>query len=173
MYHHSIIKLIWYIHINLIIEPVLDFLWTQNLPLKIACFTWLLARGRILTWDQLQNIGFQGPSRCVLCERNEEDIYHLFFVCPFTVCILAHFAAKYGFSFPFYNTVPSFLAQWFSSFARSAPFRYLPLFIFWGIWLLRNNFLFENRKPYFYALISRVEGFLNSYPAPLKIQKIQ
>ena len=89
------------------------------------------------------------------------------------MCILAHFAAKFGISLPFYNSVPSFLIHWLSSSARSAPFRYLPLFIFWGIWLLRNNCLFENRKPAFSALISRIEGFLNSYPAPIKIHKIR
>ena len=50
-------------------EPVLDFLWTLNIPLKIACFSWLLVKGRISTWDQLQNRGFNGPSHCVLCER--------------------------------------------------------------------------------------------------------
>ena len=39
-------------------DPVLDILWTQNIPLKIACFNWLLDRDQILTWDQLQIRGF-------------------------------------------------------------------------------------------------------------------
>ena len=30
----------------------LYFLWYQRIPLKMICFTWLLVRGRILTWDQ-------------------------------------------------------------------------------------------------------------------------
>ena len=30
-------------------EPVLEFIWTLNIPLKIAFFTWLLTRDRILT----------------------------------------------------------------------------------------------------------------------------
>ena len=56
---------------------------------------------------------------------------------------------------------------------RSAPYRYLPLFIFWGIWLLRNNCLFENRKPAFSTLITRIEGLLNAYLVPLKNKKIR
>ena len=36
-----------------LLEPDLAFLWKQKIPLKIVCFTWLMARGRILTWDQL------------------------------------------------------------------------------------------------------------------------
>ena len=114
-------------------ELVLAFLWNQNIPLKIACFTWLMARGRILTWDQLQSRGFHGPSRCVLCERNEEDNYHLFLACPFYVRILAYFEAKFGLSLPSFSSVSSFLAQWFSSLARTASFRYLSLFICWGL----------------------------------------
>ena len=150
-------------------NQALDFLWTQNLPLKIPCFIWLVENGRILTWDQLQSRGFHGPSRCVLCERNEEDIYHLFLACPFMVYIQAHFEAKYRLSFPSLNSVSSHLAQWFKLVVRLAPYRYLPLFIFWGIWLHRNNFMFENRKPAFSVLISRIEGLLNAYPVPLKI----
>ena len=109
----------------------------------------------------------------MLCEKSEEDVHHLFMACPFSVCIRAYFETKYRISFPPLNTISSHLALWFKSVVRSTPFRYLPLFIFWGIWLLRNNCLFENRKPVFFALISRVEGFLNSYPVPMKIKKIR
>ena len=55
-------------------NPVTDSLWTLNIPTKIAYFIWLLNKGRILTWEQLQSRGFHGPSRCVLCERILEDI---------------------------------------------------------------------------------------------------
>ena len=72
-----------------------------------------------------------------------------------------------------FNTVLSFLDQWFNTSARAAPFIYLPLFIFWGIWILWNLCLFENRRPSFSALISRIEGFLNTYPAPIKTIKIR
>ena len=39
--------------------------------------------------------------------------------------------------------------------------------------LLRNRCIFENRKPTFPTLITRIEGFLNSHPAPLKTEKVQ
>ena len=126
-----------------------------------------MLRGRSLTWDQLQSRGFLGPSRCVLCEDNLEDIHHLFFCCPFSASIFNYFAIKFNCSFLVFNTVHSFLDQWFSSTARSAPFRFLPLFIFWGTWLLRNHCLFENRKPSFSALISRIDGLINTHPVPI------
>ena len=132
-----------------------------------------MARGKVLTWDQLQRRGFHGPSRCVLCERNEEDNFHLFLACPFSIRIKAYFEAKFGFSWPVHSSVSSFLAQWYSSFARIASFRYLPIFIFWGLWLLHNCCLFENKKPVVSALISKVEGLLSLYTPPKKIKKIR
>ena len=152
-------------------NPVFDSLWALNIPTKLACFIWLLVKGRILSWEQIQSRGYHGPSRCILCERNCEDILHLFLVCPFTVKIFSHFAARYGFSVPLFNSVQSFLVHWFSTTARSAAFRYLPLFAFWCIWLLRNKCIFENWKPSVHSLISRVKSYQNLYPVPQKSLK--
>ena len=112
-------------------DSVLKILWSLNIPLKLKCFIWLLIRGKILTWEQLQSRGFSGPSHCVLCEDNMEDIHHLFFSCPFSVRIYKHFEERFKCSFPAYNSVHSFLDLWFTSSTRSAQFRYLPLFIIW------------------------------------------
>ena len=65
------------------------------------------------------------------------------------------------------------MEQWFNSSARVAAYIYFPLFLFWGLWILRNHCVFENGRPSHSALISRIEGFLNSYPAPLKSHKIR
>ena len=64
-------------------DKVLKILWTVTIPLKIKCFIWLLIYHKILTWEQLQSRGFYGPSRCVLCEGDKEDIQHLFFAVHF------------------------------------------------------------------------------------------
>ena len=83
-------------------DSVLDFIWTLNIPLKIACFTWLLTRGKILTWDQLQIKGFNGPGHCVLCEGNLEDIHHLFFFSAHSLCVFSHISRlSIGAPFPF------------------------------------------------------------------------
>lgn len=151
-------------------NPVMNILWTLNIPWKITCFIWLLEKGKILTWEQLQTHGFHGPSRCVLCEKNIEDIHHLFLVCRFTVNIFSYFAARYGFSYTISNSIPSFLMHWYSITECLAFFRQVPLFIFRCIWTIRNKCLLENWKPSFLSLISRVESFLNLYPVPQKIK---
>ena len=85
-------------------NSVLDSLWALKILTKLVCFSWLLLNERILTWDHLQTCGYFGPSRCILCERNSEDIRHIFLFCPFTVKILSYFSVHYGFSLPSFNS---------------------------------------------------------------------
>ena len=85
--------------------------------------------------------------------------------------IFSFFAARYGFFVPSFNFVQSFLVHWFSNTTSSAAFRYLPLFAFWSIWLLRNKCLFENRNPSVYSLISGVESFQKLFPVLKKSHK--
>ena len=147
---------------------VLDLLWTLNIPLKICCFTWLLGRGRILTWEQLQHRGYQGPSWCVLCGLSAEDIQHLFLDYSFSIGILSYFAAQFGYSSPHFESVSSFWGYWFRHTAFSAHYRYLPIFIFWCIWKLRNSCLFDFGVPTVHILISQIDSLLNLYPVPQK-----
>jgi hypothetical protein len=58
-------------------------LWTWKIPLKVKLFIWLILEQRILTWENLVKRGFLGPSRCVLCGKDEEIVYHLFVDCIF------------------------------------------------------------------------------------------
>jgi hypothetical protein len=58
-------------------------LWKWQLPLKVKLFIWLMLEQRILTWENLNKRGFNGPSRCVLCGISEETMSHLFVECSF------------------------------------------------------------------------------------------
>ena len=62
-------------------------LWNSSLPRKIGCFIWLVQKNRILTWDNLQKRGKNGPGICVLCLNNEETVLHLFTRCPIWISI--------------------------------------------------------------------------------------
>ena len=108
-----------------------------------------------------------------MCGSNSKDIPHLFLSCPTSLRIFTYFAAKFGFVFPIHDSVCSLLIQWFNSPFCKAAYRYLPIFIFWNIWILRNKCIFENWKPAIPALIIRIEGLLNTYPAPTKSLKIR
>eukprot|EP00253_Pinus_taeda_P001635 PITA_01635 len=53
---------------------------SQSWP-KIRTFLWLLMQRKTLTWENLQRKGFSGPSKCPLCNREEETMNHLFNNC--------------------------------------------------------------------------------------------
>ncbi|WMV23409.1 hypothetical protein MTR67_016794 [Solanum verrucosum] len=55
-----------------------------NVPHKVACFTWLVAREAVLTPYNQMKRGRQLCSRCFFCERETETTKHLFFHCRVT-----------------------------------------------------------------------------------------
>jgi hypothetical protein len=61
-----------------------DKLWNNPQWPKIKIFQWLILHNRILTWDNLRKRGFTGPSRCHLCQTQEETTNHLLDECAYT-----------------------------------------------------------------------------------------
>jgi hypothetical protein len=59
-------------------------MWIWNLVLKIKLFIWLAMENKILTWDNLQGRGWEGPNICHLCLREPEIVNHLLVKCYYT-----------------------------------------------------------------------------------------
>jgi hypothetical protein len=55
--------------------------WNWDLALKIKLFIWLSVENKILTWDNLQCKGWEGPSICHLCSKEPETVKHLLVNC--------------------------------------------------------------------------------------------
>ena len=64
------------------LDPVWTKLWDRPQWPKISLFLWLVVRGKILTWENLQKRGFTGPSQCIICKKDREDMAHLLDSCP-------------------------------------------------------------------------------------------
>ena len=58
-------------------------LWKVECPLKAKLTLWLTLNNKLLTWDNLQKRGWIGPSRCALCNSDEETVSHLFNLCSY------------------------------------------------------------------------------------------
>lgn len=59
-------------------------IWGGNWWPKVSLFAWLVAKNKIVTWHKIQKKGFSGPSRCCLCNNEEETQNHLLIICVFT-----------------------------------------------------------------------------------------
>jgi len=46
--------------------------WKLGCPLKLTIFSWLVFYNKNLTWENLRKRWWHGPSRCVMCEAEEE-----------------------------------------------------------------------------------------------------
>lgn len=54
-------------------------IWKVRIPLRVACFTWLVARKEVRTHESLWKKGFHPCSRCYMCGEETATINHLFF----------------------------------------------------------------------------------------------
>lgn len=52
--------------------------------LKVKAIMWLLWKGALLTWPNLERRGWNGQGLCVLCGSDSEVIPHLFLSCTFS-----------------------------------------------------------------------------------------
>ena len=58
------------------------FIWNSWVLPKVSMFTWEVWWGKVLTRDQLKRRGFQLENRCPMCKEEEENLDHLFMLCP-------------------------------------------------------------------------------------------
>eukprot|EP00253_Pinus_taeda_P022654 PITA_22654 len=59
-------------------------IWEANWWPKVTIFIWLATKNKILTWDRIQRKGFNGLSRCSLCNNDTETRDHLLVRCPYS-----------------------------------------------------------------------------------------
>jgi len=63
---------------------VWKFLWSKAFFPKIDIFSWTLAHNSILSGENLQKRGMEGPTRCPLCKKKEETSDHIILGCHFS-----------------------------------------------------------------------------------------
>jgi len=85
-------------------------IWKINVPHKVACFTWLVAREAVLTQDNLMKRGRQLCSRCFFCEIETETKNHLFLHCRVTEKLWQVFLNLRGISWSMPRHTSDFLA---------------------------------------------------------------
>lgn len=125
-------------------------LWRRQGWMKIKLFMWMVHHKKILTWENIQKRSGQGPSRCQLCEAQEEAMEHLLNNFIFTsrlwdtfVTIFQQIDRDKG---SIINTLNNWRRNFYDyEFLRSA-WTLKPSFIIWNVWKERNNKIFKNEK---------------------------
>lgn len=115
------------------------------MPLKLKLFTWLVGKGKILTWEALQRRGWEGPGICSLCKNAPEDLQHLLIHCPFSKEVWYRSLKHFSIPLAWCGSSITYCFSFWSSHKSAPPS--LAVHIIWQIWLERNRVLFEDSKP--------------------------
>jgi hypothetical protein len=95
-------------------------------------------------WDILQKRSWSGPSRCPICKNDEETIHHLLIFCPYAVQVCKEVESLIGMQDVWRGQSVDCLKIWCENY-NVKSFKGLPFTIAWGLWLVRNDSLFENK----------------------------
>lgn len=71
-------------------------IWKIKAPTRVAIFTWLMLRNRILTIDNLRKREWCLVNRCHMCKREEESVNHLFGECNYAQQVIQHKQCRVG-----------------------------------------------------------------------------
>eukprot|EP00253_Pinus_taeda_P034952 PITA_34952 len=141
-------------------------LWKLKCPMKSKIFLWCMLKRKIPTWDILQSRFFIGPGRCPLCKVNEESINHLYTSCDVSLKIwreitdLLKLKDQWGAA-----TFEDAWKNWWNNHP-DGNLRNLPPIFFWGLWLARNNNIFQDKAISTSSIASNCVAIYSSIPPP-------
>jgi hypothetical protein len=142
-------------------------LWPWDVTLKIGLYTWLAVENKILTWDNLQKKGWEGPSLCHLCSRDSETVLPLLVKCIFIqqVWHKIKIALNLKTNWEGNNLITCF-DSWIK---KERNYNTLPSLACWFIWLERNKKIFDNGTPSIHSVVFKSLGKLDSQLGTRKV----
>ena len=137
--------------------PGADKIWkkvwhTNSIP-KVNSFIWILLHNKILTAENLRKRGINGPSRCTLCNLDEETTSHLFLHCK-TSLLVWRYVLPPGMDLNFTGSAAQLFIEWNKHYPGSLSknpilrrlWATIPKNLCWQLWLARNNAIFKEQK---------------------------
>ena len=126
--------------------------WSSPRVPKVKFFTWLIMHRKALTGENLEKRGFYGPFRCCFFHHVAETSDHLLFDCVFTQQAWVLILKGLLVSSPKNIEIVNLFLNWKSRYPRndsispgwSKIWQAIPKFIWWKIWLARNDLIFNN-----------------------------
>lgn len=125
-------------------------IWGSNWWPKITLFTWLVAKGKILTWDKIQKKGFSGPSKCYLCNIEAETQDHLLIKCAYTRKLWIETRRLFQKPERLPRDINEVIFQWqkekFQCKVVQKAWGLIAGFVIWMAWKERNHRVFQDKS---------------------------
>ena len=126
--------------------PHFGWIWKSSCQAKHKFFFWLLLQDRLNTRNLLgrKNFHIQSYSCAVLQCTQEEMLMHLFWSCPFAAQCWDYVCPQRSRNLSVHEAFSDIKEK------LGVPF-YMEIMILaaWGIWIVRNNQIFNNQMPSF------------------------
>ncbi|KAL8555834.1 hypothetical protein ACS0TY_003595 [Phlomoides rotata] len=139
------------------------WIWGAFIPTKRSTLLWRVIYGKLPTWDFLRRRGFEGPSRCALCGRNEEDLDHLWCHCPWARVIFDKVSSVFNvhliYDFGIHHCLLQAMAKTFSPQILSI-WRFAVVTMIWLIWDQRNRYIFDGETARTSCTIAQFWAFM-------------
>nr|XP_025662026.1 uncharacterized protein LOC112757684 [Arachis hypogaea] len=124
-------------------------IWKGLAPPRVELFVWFVLVGKVNTKEPLSRLGVidQDDKRCVLCNKEDELIHHLFLGCDFAWQVWSAWISAFGRPWAFLELLKDHFLSWTDEPRRKEDRKqHLRCFcaIIWHIWLERNRRLFQN-----------------------------
>jgi len=139
--------------------------WKNECLPKIKKFAWTLLKGKIPIEKNLRKKGFQGPSICVMCQREEESIQHLFLKCIIARQCWKQIISPLEMNIDTFEQLTTLNVNWEQSYpyARKKTvinriWKCLPSTLCWHLWLARNKYIFKGQKPNIGTILAKTWG---------------
>ncbi|OVA18949.1 Reverse transcriptase zinc-binding domain [Macleaya cordata] len=102
-----------------------------------------------MTLDNLKKRGHHIANGCYLCLEQEESPSHLLLHCTYSHKIWDEIIPQFGWCWVCPSSVLSLAQSWSSkSFSKTGKliWQFVPVAIFWTIWIERNRRVFDNKS---------------------------
>lgn len=135
-------------------------LWFKHHIPRISTIVWMAIHNRPNTLDRLAIFGVRDNSRCVLCEKDDEDHNHLFFDCPFSFRIWSTTKTKCNVTWPImhWNHLVNWLAAQLSGSSLAITICKLVFTCsIYCIWQERNCRIFQTTKSNEVAIVRKIQ----------------
>ena len=120
-------------------------MWKLCCLAKARLLTWMNIENKTPTCDVLQERNHHGPRWCCLCKDENESIPHLFINCHFTKEVWKELSVVYGKHFGWEGEIVELAwVRWMADRSLKS-FISLPVVVSWGIWIYRNQSIFEGK----------------------------
>ena len=123
--------------------------------------------------ENLMKRGWVRLGVCILCSYGEDSVQHIFIKFPLTIWALISFFECFCVPPSMDCTLSLFLDHWFTKNTIHSSHSYIPLFVFWSVWKMRNRCIFDGKKASMLDIIRQVDYLMHMYHVPKQKKKLR